>query len=208
MKKVVIGKISKKNAFNFMVYFPRRVLVKFGFLLLLLSQMLKKSSLNSWSKLSCNFLDFFFNYIIRNNDDFLSSLISFKNDTLIKETNDSISLFLNKNEDEIYDEISFSLNKFYSLFPSLTQTKVYIYNSGFNYGIISYDDIVAIGLDNYLNENSKFYKMLSISDYLRKYKSKRYITANLIEVIFNSHFEEYYKRNNFRRIIWSIASKL
>ena len=32
--------------------------------------------------------------------------------------------------------------------------------------------------------NSKFYKMLSTPDYLRKYKSKRYITANLIEVIF------------------------
>ena len=46
MKKVVIGKISKKNAFNFMTYCPRRVLVKFGFLLLLLSQMLKKSSLS------------------------------------------------------------------------------------------------------------------------------------------------------------------
>ena len=30
MKKVVIGKISKKNAFNFITYCPRRVLVKFG----------------------------------------------------------------------------------------------------------------------------------------------------------------------------------
>ena len=39
--------------------------------------------------------------------------------------------------------------------------------------------------------------MLSIPDYLRKYKSKRYINANLIEVIFNSYFQEYYKRNNF-----------
>ena len=154
-------------------------------------------SINVWEENHGVFLEFFSNYIIRNNDDFFSNLISFKNDTLIKEANDSISLFLNKNEDEIYDEISYSLNKFYGFFPSLTQTKVYIYNSGFNYGIISYDDIVAIGLDNYLNENSKFYKMLSIPDYLRKYKSKRYINANLIEVIFNSYFQEYYKRNNF-----------
>ena len=154
-------------------------------------------SINVWEENHEVFLEFFSNYIIRNNDDFFSSLISFKNDTLIKEANDSISLFLNKNEDEIYDEISYSLNKFYGFFPSLTQTKVYIYNSGFNYGIISYDDVVAIGLDNYLNENSKFYKMLSIPDYLRKYKSKRYINANLIEVIFNSYFQEYYKRNNF-----------
>jgi len=154
-------------------------------------------SINVWEENHEVFLEFFSNYIIRNNDDFFSNLISFKNDTLIKEANDSISLFLNKNEDEIYDEISYSLNKFYGFFPSLTQTKVYIYNSGFNYGIISYDDVVAIGLDNYLNENSKFYKMLSIPDYLRKYKSKRYINANLIEVIFNSYFQEYYKRNNF-----------
>ena len=39
--------------------------------------------------------------------------------------------------------------------------------------------------------------MLSTPDYLRKYNSKRYITANLIEVIFNSYFQEYHKRNNF-----------
>ena len=68
-------------------------------------------SIKDWEESHEVFLDFFSNYIIRNNDDFLSSLISFKNDTLIEETNDSISLFLNKNEDEIYDDISFSLNK-------------------------------------------------------------------------------------------------
>ena len=154
-------------------------------------------SIKGWGENHEVFLEFFSNYIIRNNDDFFSSLILFKNDTLIKETNDSISLFLNINKEEIYDDISYSLNKFYGFFPSLTQNKVYIYNSGFNFGIISYDDIIAIGLDNYLNENSKFYKMLSTPDYLRKYKSKRYITANLIEVIFNSYFQEYYNRNNF-----------
>ncbi len=154
-------------------------------------------SIKIWEENHEVFCEFFSNYIIRNSDNFLSNLMSFKNDTLIKETNDSISLFLNKNQDEIYDDISYSLNKFYSFFPSLTQTKVYIYNSGFNFGIISYDDIVAIGIENYLNVNSKFYKILSVPQYLRRYKSKQYITANLIEVIFNSHFQEYDKGNNF-----------
>lgn len=154
-------------------------------------------SIKIWEQSHKVFLDFFSNYILGTNDDFLTSLMSFKTNTLIKETNDSISVFLRKNQQNIFDDISNSLNKFYFLFPNLNQKKIYLYNSGFNYGIISYGDIVAIGLENYLNEKSKFYSMLSIPDYLRKFKTKQYINANLIEVLFNSYFQEYDKGNNF-----------
>ena len=154
-------------------------------------------SIKIWEQSHKVFLDFFSNYILGTNDDFLTSLMSFKTNILIKETNDSISVFLRKNQQNIFDDISNSLNKFYFLFPNLNQKKIYLYNSGFNYGIISYGDVVAIGLENYLNEKSKFYSMLSIPDYLRKYKTKQYINANLIEVLFNSYFQEYDKGNNF-----------
>ena len=154
-------------------------------------------SIKIWEQSHKVFLDFFSSYILGTNDDFLTSLMSFKTNTLIKETNDSISVFLRKNQQNIFDDISNSLNKFYFLFPNLNQKKIYLYNSGFNYGIISYGDIVAIGLENYLNEKSKFYSMLSIPDYLRKYKTKQYINANLIEVLFNSYFQEHDKGNNF-----------
>ena len=48
MKKVVIGKISKKNAFNFMTYCPRRVLVKFGFLTIANELIWRNYSTEEW----------------------------------------------------------------------------------------------------------------------------------------------------------------
>ena len=69
--------------------------------------------------------------------------------------------------------------------------------SGFNYGVIVEDSLVAIGLDFYLGKNSVFYQRLGDPEYLRFQKQARFITPNILEAWYDSFFSFTNKRTNF-----------
>ena len=69
--------------------------------------------------------------------------------------------------------------------------------SGFNYGVIVEDSLVAIGLDFYLGKNSIFYQRLGDPEYLRFQKQARFITPNILEAWYDSFFSFTNKRTNF-----------
>jgi hypothetical protein len=52
-------------------------------------------------------------------------------------------------------------------FPEKNVPDIYLMMTGFNHSIVVADDILAIGLDNFLGSNSRFYDQLQISNYLR-----------------------------------------
>ena len=59
-------------------------------------------------------------------------------------------------------------------FPQYNRPKFISMFSGFNYGVIVQDSIVAIGLDFYLGKNSVFYKRLGDPEYLKYRKQSRF----------------------------------
>ena len=50
--------------------------------------------------------------------------------------------------------------EFLSIFPNLEIPKITAFFSGFNYGVITFDNYIAIGLENFLGANSKYYSLL------------------------------------------------
>ena len=60
--------------------------------------------------------------------------------------------------------------------------------SGFNYGVIVQDSIVAVGLDFYLGENSIFYKRLNDPEYLKYQKQSKFLVPNIMEAWYDSFF--------------------
>ena len=69
--------------------------------------------------------------------------------------------------------------------------------SGFNYGVITYDSVVAVGLEFYLGKNSVFYDRLGNPEYLKFQKQKKFMIPNIFESLFNRDFESYNKESNF-----------
>ncbi|OFX58251.1 MAG: hypothetical protein A2046_05460 [Bacteroidetes bacterium GWA2_30_7] len=62
-------------------------------------------------------------------------------------------------------ELAFKHYKYY--FKEKHIPDVYTYVSGFNQSIVTTENILGIGLDKYLGENSEYYKQLGIPAYLR-----------------------------------------
>lgn len=82
--------------------------------------------------------------------------------------------------DELEKEFTtlFKLYKHY--FPEKPTPHVITMMSGFNFNIAHADSTLAIGLEMYLGENSKFYKMLQLPRYKSRFMNKENITADAV----------------------------
>jgi hypothetical protein len=92
---------------------------------------------------------------------------------------------------EFEHSLELVFGQFTNEFPSYPLPELTTFFGGFNYGVVTYDDNIAIGLENFLGANSKFYQFLGDPEYLRFQKQKKFILSNVMEVWFNEHFQQY-----------------
>lgn len=150
--------------------------------------------LNKWDKDFGSFIQVFSLQIIqipyKDRAQYYNSLLAFVQNKDMREAYDSTALVFSDFSDLKYDlEVAFS--RFAIAFPSYSIPEVTTFFGGFNYGVVTYDNNIGIGLENFLGENSKFYQYLGDPEYLRFQKQKRFILSNVMEVWFDEYFQKY-----------------
>ncbi len=117
-------------------------------------------------------------------------LLAFVQHNDMREAYDSVALLF-ANFSEIEEELEFAFGQFLVDFPSYPVPEITTFFGGFNYGVVTYDNNIAIGLENFLGKNSKYYSLLGDPQYLRFHKQKKFIASNVSEVWINEHFRQY-----------------
>ena len=134
--------------------------------------------LNKWDEDFGSFIQVFSMQIIqipyKDRAQYYNSLLAFVQNKDMREAYDSTALVFSDFSDLKYNlEVAFS--RFAIAFPSYSIPEVTTFFGGFNYGVVTYDNNIGIGLENFLGENSKFYQYLGDPEYLRFQKQKRFI---------------------------------
>jgi len=119
-----------------------------------------------------------------------NELLAFTQHNDMREAYDSVALLF-ADFSEIEEELEFAFGQFSVDFPSYPIPEITTFFGGFNYGVVTYDDNIAIGLENFLGEKSKYYALLGDPSYLRFQKQKKFIASNVIEVWLNEYFQQY-----------------
>ena len=117
-------------------------------------------------------------------------LLAFTQHKDMREVYDSLTLLF-ADFTTIQQELEFAFWQFSNDFPSYPIPEITTFFGGFNYGVVTYDNNIAIGLENFLGENSKYYSLLGDPSYLRFQKQKKFIVSNVMEVWLNEYFQQY-----------------
>ena len=135
--------------------------------------------------------------ISANNDmEYYNALLAFTYNRDMREAYDSTKVLFS-NFSELQHELELAFGKFSTAFPDYPIPEITTFFGGFNYGVVTYDDNIGIGLENFLGKNSKFYQYLGDPVYLRFQKQKKFISSNVLEVWFNEHFQRYLVGRDF-----------
>ena len=149
---------------------------------------------NSWATIFGSFPEFFAAQIMNSSQlttaQYYDELLAFTHHKDMREAYDStVVVFDDFSEFEHSLELAFG--QFTNEFPSYHLPEITTFFGGFNYGVVTYDNNIAIGLENFLGANSKFYQFLGDPEYLRFQKQKKFILSNVMEVWYNEHFQKY-----------------
>ena len=122
-------------------------------------------------------------------------LLSFVNHNDMREAYDSTALLF-ADFSEIEEQLEFAFSQFSFDFPSYPIPEITTFFGGFNYGVFTYNNNIAIGLDYFLGKNCFFYKQLPPShllshEYMHFMSQKKFIASNVMEVWFNEHFQKF-----------------
>ena len=140
----------------------------------------------------------YYNFLFNSNNDTVinNQILSFINNDDMREVYDTINLRFSSISN-LKNDLGNSLYNFKNLFSEYPTPNIITMFSGFNYGVIVEDSLVAIGLDFYLGKNSIFYQRLGDPEYLRFQKQARFITPNILEAWYDSFFSFTNKQTNF-----------
>ena len=125
-----------------------------------------------------------------NDEQYYNELLAFTHQKDMREAYDSIVLLFTDFTD-VEEVLEFAFGQFSVDFPSYPIPEITTLFGGFNYGVVTYDNNIAIGLENFLGQNSKFYKYLSDPEYIRFQKQRKFIASNVMEVWFNEYFQKF-----------------
>ena len=149
---------------------------------------------NKWDKEFGTFPEVFAVQILqisqKDKAQYYNELLAFTQNKDLREAYDSTALLFS-DFSVIQNDLELAFGQFAADFPSYPIPEITTFFGGFNYGVVTYDNNIAIGLENFLGENSKFYQYLRDPEYLRFQKQKRFISSNVMEVWFNEHFQKY-----------------
>ncbi len=149
---------------------------------------------DQWKKKFPVFNDVFASQIMRKGNqsdiEYYNELLAFVQHKDMREAYDSVRVLF-KDISNIEEELELAFSQFSNDFPSYPTPQVTTFFGGFNYGVVAYENHIAIGLENFLGQNSKYYSLIGEPKYLRFQKNKRFITSNVLEVWFNDQFGEY-----------------
>ncbi|MDP3557132.1 MAG: hypothetical protein Q8T03_07135 [Bacteroidota bacterium] len=109
------------------------------------------------------------------------AILNFINDKDMHETYLYVKkIYPNKNIEEINVELTKCVKRFKYHFPKRKlPTKLITCTTGYNYAVAYTDSALVLGLDMYLNDTTKFYKMLNTPLYQLKTMNEHYILPNL-----------------------------
>ncbi len=127
---------------------------------------------------------------------YYNELLAFTSHPDMREAYDSVAINFS-DFTSIEKDLNKAFGRFSDEFPSYPIPDITTFFGGFNYGVVTYDDNVAIGLENFLGKNSKFYGFLGDPEYLRFQKRKEFIVSNVMEVWFNAYFQNYLGGRDF-----------
>ena len=158
----------------------------------------KKSS--KWGETFGSFNEFFSKEILQTStmdeENYCNALLAFTRNQDMREAYDSIvHLFSDFSEEETVLASAFA--RFSDHFPAYPVPEVTTFFGGFHYGVITYDNNIGIGLENFLGKNSKYYQYLGDPQYIRFQKQKRFICSNVMEAWFNEFFQRYIGGRDF-----------
>ena len=94
-------------------------------------------------------------------------------------------------------DLADAFDRYKQHFPERKVPKVITYFSGFNFGVVTNDSILAIGLDYFLGKDCCFYKRLSFPEYMRFKNQKKFILPYCFEAIANNEFGAFDRGNDF-----------
>jgi hypothetical protein len=149
---------------------------------------------NKWDKDFGTFNEIFSSKIIQvpvfNRQQYYDALLDFTQNKDMREAYDSTALLFS-DFSSIKSDLELSFSLFKTAFPSYPIPEITTFFGGFNFGVVTYNSNIAIGLENFLGKNSKYYQYLGDPEYLRFQKQKRFIASNVMEVWFNEYFQKY-----------------
>jgi hypothetical protein len=122
-------------------------------------------------------------------------LLRFVNHPDMREAYDSVKIYFNDISD-ITNELNSAFSIFVNYFPSYELPDITTFFGGFNYGVITYENNIAIGLENFLGKSSKYYKLLANPNYLIFQRERRFISPNVMEAFYNMHFQPERRRGD------------
>jgi hypothetical protein len=154
--------------------------------------LIKKS--NSWNTIFGSFTEVFATQIMNSSQltttQYYDELLAFTQHKDMREAYDSTAIVFD-DFSEFEHSLELAFGQFTNEFPSYPLPEITTFFGGFNYGVVTYDNNIAIGLENFLGTNSKFYQFLGDPQYLRFQKQKKFILSNVMEVWYNEHFQKY-----------------
>lgn len=153
-----------------------------------------------WDKNFGSFNEVFSSQILRANnlkgEVYYNSLLNFVQNKDMREAYDS-TVYLYSDFKDIETGLEFAFSRFLEEFPRYELPEITTFFGGFNYGVITYDNNIAIGLENFLGKNSRFYKYLGDPHYMRFQKQKKFILSNVMEAWFNRCFQHNLTEKDF-----------
>ena len=101
------------------------------------------------------------------------------------------------NVDFLERDLADAFDRYKHHFPERKAPRVITYFTGFNFGVVTNDSILAIGLDYFLGKDCCFYKRLSFPEYMRFKNQKKFILPYCFEAIANNEFGAFDRGNDF-----------
>ena len=151
-------------------------------------------NLNEWDEKFGTFNNVFISQIMQipysDNSNYYNEILAFVKDNDMKEAYDSTAVMYSDFSD-IISELEMAFGIFSNEFPSYPIPDIITFFGGFNFGVVTFDDNIAIGLENFLGKNSKFYSYLGYPEYLKYQNQRRLISSYVMEVWFNEYFSKY-----------------